>query len=99
MILLQVDALKQLRGYKNKWFNAEMFPKLIQIDMNKNKTIPTNMTNTSSTHHHLLALNNIHLIPNLYNCPTITALALYIFKQIKFCKKFFSWEYVTVLTS
>ena len=48
--------LNSLRGHKNTWFKAEMFPKLIQIDMNKNKIIPTNMTNTSNKHHHLLAL-------------------------------------------
>ena len=76
-----------------------MFPKLIQIDMNKNKIIPTNMTNTSNKHHHLLALKKkVHLIPNLYCYPMIRALALYIFKQIKFYKNIFSWEYATILT-
>lgn len=32
---------KELRGHKNTWFEAELFPKLILIDMNKNKIIST----------------------------------------------------------
>ena len=38
------DAHEELRGLKNKWFKAKMFPILTQSDMNKNKIVPTNIT-------------------------------------------------------
>ena len=38
------DAFEELRGFKNKWFKAKMFPTLTQTDMNKNKIVPTNIT-------------------------------------------------------